>query len=247
MKRTLTFAKRNIIETLRDPLSLVFCLGFPIVMLVFMELIFGALPNGEAPMFEINNYAPGIASFGYTFSMLFVALTLATDRNSSFMTRILVSPAKPYEYFLSFILSTLPICFFQTVIFYLISLIFGLRLNANLIVSIIFLLPTALFYISTGLLIGVLVKNEKQAGPLSSIIISGAGMLGGVFMPIEAIGGTFLTVSKYLPFYNGVNVAKQALLGNFKEILSGGLIVFAYAVIIFFLSAVFFNRHVKKK
>lgn len=247
MKRVLTFTKRNFLKVVRDPLSLVFCLAFPIIMLVLMELIFGAIPNSEATMFEIENFAPGIASFGYTFTMLFIALTIAADKNSSFLTRILVSPAKPFEYFISFVLSALPICLVQTILFYLVSLIFGLKVTGGLFVSMVYLIPSALFYISVGLLIGAIVKTAQQAGPMSSIIITAAGLLGGVWMPVESIGGGFLKASECMPFYNGVNVAKKAIMGDFAAFFPGGIIVLAYAIVFFTVSVVLFNLSVKKK
>ena len=39
MKRILAFADRNRKEILRDPLSYIFCLAFPLVMLAVMTLV----------------------------------------------------------------------------------------------------------------------------------------------------------------------------------------------------------------
>lgn len=40
MKKCFILAQRNIKEMLREPLSLVFCLGFPLIMLLVMQIIF---------------------------------------------------------------------------------------------------------------------------------------------------------------------------------------------------------------
>ena len=73
--RSKTFAKRNIKEVLRDPLSYIFCLGFPIIMLIIMTFVNNSIPK-EANMkiFNIEYLAPGIAVFGLTFIMLFTWL-----------------------------------------------------------------------------------------------------------------------------------------------------------------------------
>ena len=42
--KTKVFAVRNAREILRDPLSYVFALGFPVVMLVIMTIVNGSLP-----------------------------------------------------------------------------------------------------------------------------------------------------------------------------------------------------------
>ena len=39
MRRTIAFVKRNSLEMLRDPLIYVFCLGFPVIMLILFQVI----------------------------------------------------------------------------------------------------------------------------------------------------------------------------------------------------------------
>ena len=56
MHKIKAFAIRNSKEILRDPLSYIFCLGFPLVMLVVMTLVNESIP-AEAGMtiFRIDN------------------------------------------------------------------------------------------------------------------------------------------------------------------------------------------------
>ena len=60
MNRVLAFSGRNLKELLRDPLSYIFCLGFPLVMLVIMSIVNQSIPP-EAGMtiFNIENLAGG--------------------------------------------------------------------------------------------------------------------------------------------------------------------------------------------
>ena len=39
MKRSLVFTHRNLKELLRDPLSYIFCLGFPVVIMLLLLLL----------------------------------------------------------------------------------------------------------------------------------------------------------------------------------------------------------------
>ena len=77
MRRMISFASRNIKELLRDPLSYIFCLGFPIVMLAAMTAINSMIPidptTGVKTMdiFETSKLTPGIAVFGMSFVMLY--------------------------------------------------------------------------------------------------------------------------------------------------------------------------------
>ena len=87
MKALFSLTKRNLKETLRDPLSLIFCLVFPILMLILMQAIILNIQNAPEN-FKIENYASGICVFGYTFISMFVALQIASDKNTSFIKRI---------------------------------------------------------------------------------------------------------------------------------------------------------------
>ncbi len=53
MNRVLAFSGRNLKELLRDPLSYIFCLGFPLVMLVIMSIVNQSIPP-EAGMTIFN-------------------------------------------------------------------------------------------------------------------------------------------------------------------------------------------------
>ena len=244
MNRVFCLAKRNFLETVKDVLSLSFIFALPIIMLIMMEAIFGNIE--EASMFKIENFAPGICTFGFTFVMLFVALNITTDKKSAFMMRILVSPVKSGEYLLSFVLSSIPLMLIQTILFYIISLLFGLQFNGSWFLSIIMLMPSMLFYIACGLLISVLAKTDNQAGPLSSIIITGAGMLGGVWMPIETMGGGFKSVCEWLPFYNGIKFARYPFMSFDTSVFISLLIVLGYTLIIGGVAIFIFNKKIKK-
>ena len=59
--RMLTFSKRCAKEILRDPLNIMFGLGFPIVLLLLLTAIQSNIP---VSLFEIERLTPGISVFG---------------------------------------------------------------------------------------------------------------------------------------------------------------------------------------
>lgn len=212
MNQLKILVKRNFKEFLRDPISFIFCLLFPIVMLVLLQTIFTQIKNIPSN-FAIENYATGICVFGYTFDMLMVAIYIANDKNTEFINRIYIAPLKKYHYLLSYIIAMLPVVLLQTLLFFSFSLIFGLPFGWNLLLAILYLLPSALLYLSFGVLFGVLCKNEKQAGPISSIVISLVGIFGGIFMPIGEMG-VFSTVLHFLPFVHSIEIASEVFSGE---------------------------------
>ena len=112
MKRSLIFASRNIKEILRDPLSLVFLLALPFIMLILFYYLF----NGLTSQFEIKYFAPGIVVFSYSFITLFNGLLISMDRSSSFLIRLYSSPIKSWEFIFGYSISMIPISLIQEVV-----------------------------------------------------------------------------------------------------------------------------------
>ena len=99
MNRILAFSDRNRKELLRDPLSYIFCLAFPLVMLVVMTLVDSSIPRESGmSVFHIQNLCAGIAVFGQLFIMLFTTLTVSKDRAGSFLVRLYATPMKSVDF-----------------------------------------------------------------------------------------------------------------------------------------------------
>ena len=95
----LVFAKRTIKEILREPLSYIFCLGFPLLMLLLMSVLNESLPKEAGmPLFALENLAPGTVYFGLTFIMIFSAIQIAGDRSTSLMVRLHASPMRAVDF-----------------------------------------------------------------------------------------------------------------------------------------------------
>lgn len=245
MKKLFALTKRNLKEMLRDPLSIVFCLVFPIVMLVLMQSIFLNFDNIPAN-FQIQNYASGICVFGYAFIGMFVALQITSDKNTSFIRRLNIAPTSKLTYFSSYLCSALPLAMAQTLLFFAIALIFKFPFNGNLFLSILYLIPSAIFYICLGIMIGILCKNEKQTGPISSIFISIVGIFGGVFMPLSNLSQGFSYFVNLLPFSHTVMIASDIQSIGAKAIYPHILYILFY-IIVFTLISVIIEKVRKKR
>ncbi|MBQ2230623.1 MAG: ABC transporter permease, partial [Oscillospiraceae bacterium] len=149
MKRAWAFAERNVKEVLRDPLSYIFCIGFPLVILVIMTLVNQSIPK-EAGMtiFRIDRLSGGVAVFGQTFVMLFAALCVSGDRSGSFLVRMYATPMKSRDFVLGYIIPMLLIsviqCALTMIASFIISLITGVELSiTGLLLAIVVSLPSA--------------------------------------------------------------------------------------------------------
>ena len=250
MRRTLVFAKRNLIEVYRDPLSWIFCIAFPIVMLIIMSIVNSAIPKEAGnTLFRIDNLAGGIAIFGQMFVMLFTAIAVAKDRNGAFLTRLYSSPMKSGNFVWGYILPMILTAVIQVIISLIaavvISLISDYQLNiAGLLLTVVAVIPSALMFSAIGFLFGALF-NEKAAPGICSIIISLGAMLGGIWFDVEGVGGFMYKLGRCLPFLYATKLARSAISLDFgikAFLVPLGVVVFAATVLTVLAGVVFKYR-----
>ena len=252
MKRILAFADRNRKELLRDPLSYIFCLAFPLVMLAVMTLVNASIPK-EAGMtvFRIDNLSAGVAVFGQTFVMLFTSLTVSKDRSGAFLTRMYVTPMASADFTLGYILPMLVISLCQSALIYAVSFVISLAVDyplnlLGLLCSWLTLIPSAVMFIGFGLLFGTLF-GEKSAPGICSIIISLGSFLGCIWFDADSTGGVMLSICKALPFYYCTRSARSAVRLDLSFSAWGGplLIVILCASVITGISILVFRARMK--
>ncbi len=248
--KSLIFADRNFKELIRDPLSWVFCLGFPILMLVIMTIVNNSIPaEANMVLFQLPNLAPAIAIFGLTFIMLFACLLISGDRKDAFLLRIFTSPMKSSDYIIGYILPLIVLSFGQYLITIIAAIIMGTVSGeslsiGNMLLSMVISIPSMLMFIAFGIIFGTLF-NKNAAPGISSIIISFSGMLGGIWMDIDSIGGGFAKLCKALPFYHAVKAAKCTLSQDLSTALAETGIVSIWAVVLIVVAVVIFRKKMR--
>lgn len=249
--KSMVFAQRTGKEILRDPLSYIFCLAFPIVMLCIMTFVDMSIPKETGiTLFKIQNLAPGIAVFGLTFVMLFSSIQVSKDRSTPLMLRMYASPLKAADYVAGYVAPMVIIGFFQSIFTfttsYIIGQITGFHFSIeHIFICILVLIPAILLYVSLGIFIGTLL-NDKSAPGICSLVITASCILGGIWIDVDSVGGVFAKVCHVLPFYSGVKAARCAIIGEYNNMLSSLLLVLIYSVIIFILSALVLNHKMQK-
>ena len=159
--RTTAFASRNTKEILRDPVTLFFGLGFPLVLLVLLSAINSSIPEqADMKLFHIESLGPGISVFGLSFLALFSSMLIAKDRATSFMLRLFTSPIRPSEFILGYTIPMVPMALAQSVICYAAAMFYGLEFSADMILAIVVNLPVAIVFIALGLLFGGFMVDE---------------------------------------------------------------------------------------
>src|SRR5690625_2625491 len=237
------FATRNRKEILRDPLSIVFGIGFPLVILILLSFLQKSLP-GMSDIFAIENFVPGIAVFGLTFISLFSGMLISGDRSSSYLMRLFTSPLSGIDYIIGYSYPLLPMAILLSAICFLARVSLVMPVSVNILFSIVAIIPVAVLFISIGLMMGS-VLSPKQMNGAGAILTNSVLFLGGIMIPLNTIGGTFQTICNLLPFVHAVDLVQSVLSDNYSEIFQHLWWVLGYTAVIFILAVIFFKKKMK--
>lgn len=242
--KMITFANRTAKEILRDPLTLAFGLGFPIVLILLLSAIQANIP---VELFEIQSLTPGISVFGLAFMTLFSATLIAKDRESALLQRLYTTPLSAADFVLGYALPILPIAIAQSMVCYIAAIILGLDVTVNIIYALIFLIPVALLFIALGLMFGSILTTKQVGGICGALLTNLTAWLSGVWFDLNLVGGVFKNIAYALPFVHAAELERAVLGGDFTDIYPHIIWVLGYTFVISALAVLLFLRQMKKQ
>lgn len=238
------FSVRTAKEILRDPLTLGFGLGFPLVLIFLLSAIQAHVP---VSLFEIESLTPGITVFGLSFLTLFAATLIAKDRESAFLQRLYTTPLSAADFILGYALPLLPIAVLQCVICYIAAAFLGLRLTVTVLYAVLGLLPAAVLFIGLGLLCGSALGVKQVGGLCGALLTNLTAWLSGVWFDLELVGGAFRRIAYGLPFVHAVEMERAILRGNPSGIFPHLWWVLSYAAAVMAAAIGVFLRQMKRQ
>ena len=241
--RMLTFADRCRKEILRDPINLVFGLGFPLVLLLLLSALQANVP---VELFAISRLTPGITVFGMAFMTLFSATLVSRDRETAFLQRLYTTPLTPWDFILGYLLPMVPMALGQTVICYLTALALGAEISWNMLAALAGMVPVCLFYLSLGLLCGSVLGVKQVGGICGALLTNLSAWLSGVWFDLELVGGVFQKMARLLPFYHAVELERALFQGRFQGIGVHLAVVLGYGALTAWVAVSLFLRQMRR-
>jgi ABC-2 type transport system permease protein len=241
--KMLTFAKRNVKEIIRDPLTLIFGLGFPLVLILLLSAIQASIP---VSLFEIGHLTPGITVFGLSFMTLFSATLIAKDRSGSLLQRLYTTPLTPMDFILGYTLPIIPFALGQSVICYVVAILLGLDITVNILLAVVFIIPVSVLFIALGLLFGSILTDKQAGGICGALLTNLSAWLSGTWFDLELVGGVFKKIAYALPFVHAVEMERAILAGDFADIFPHLWWVLGYALAALVIAVLLFLRQMKK-
>ena len=246
--KMLTFSKRCAKEITRDPLTLFFGIGFPVVLLFLLTAINKNIPaEAQNNMFSLERLTPGITVFSLSFLTLFSALIVSKDRASSLLRRLYTTPLTAADFIFGYALPFVPIALVQCAVSYALAFALGLSPTLNALWATLLLLPTAVFFVALGLLFGSILNEKQVGGVCGALLTNVCGWLAGIWFDLSLVGGAFEKAAGYLPFVHAVEVERGAFAGDFGAVFPHMWWVLGYAVAAVFGAVILFTRQMKKQ
>lgn len=203
---SLPFLRVELMRQLRNPFTLVFTVGMP----VLMYLLFGA--NAEYGQESAGNgnvafyVMASMAAFGTAVAMTSASSFAATEVGQGWGRQIAMTPLSMTGYTVVKLVMAVTIAAASTLIVFIVGALTGAKADDlwRWFAVVALILVGGLMFGLFGLGVG-LAFNSDSAASLSSITITFFGFFGNVFMPLE---GIMLTIAHYTPMYGYVALVR---------------------------------------
>ena len=116
-----------------------------------------------------------------------------------------------------------------------------------IVYAVIGIVPMAVFNISLGLLCGSVMGVKQVGGICGALLTNLSAYLSGVWFDLELVGGVFVKIAKFLPFFHAVELEKALFNGNFKLAASHALPILFYSAVVTAAAVLCFFRQMKKQ
>lgn len=210
----------NVKMLARNRQALVWALAFPVAMVLLFSVIgsfdlnpddlrsvgiqgqYSPLPD-DGPTYDnfMAHMLPGITLWGImSYSIIGIAVAMATYREKRIFRRIKVSPMSAGVFFAAQVTAYLALSLVQAALILAIgSLVMGVSIAGNPLVIGLLALVCNLVFLNLGFIVGAFSKTPAAASGLGNLIVLPLAMLSGVFFPVELLPDAVGTVVRYLP------------------------------------------------
>ncbi|MEY2434016.1 MAG: type transport system permease protein [Acidimicrobiaceae bacterium] len=198
---TLTYTRFELLRTVRNRQSMIFSVGFPIVMYFMLAgLTSGNDFEKTTGIKSSQYYMVGLLSFGAMVAVLSGGARIAAERTIGWNRQLRLTPLSAYGYLRAKVVSSYVMALATIALLYAAGIIMGVRLPFGDWLEMTGLIIVALVpFAALGIGLGHLLNDDA----VGAAIGGGVGLLaflGGTWFPITG-GGFFVNLCQSLPSY----------------------------------------------
>ena len=221
----------------RDHRLIGIALGFPLVIIYFIKVLFDALAG---PMFNITQYVVPYGAFVVHFlTFMMTGIVLVRERRVGTMARTFVSGYNPFEIVSGYLLAYTVLVTLQSLLILAeLNWLFELEYTFSRLAS-IYLVYWLLSVLSMalGIVLSSLARTEGQVVVMLPIIIISV-IISGIILPVEELPKWTQVLSYATPLFYGNEVVQELISNgglldkwqNLVELLAYGLVVATLAI-----------------
>ncbi len=165
---------KNFKSMIREVSQLVWIFGYPLVFILLFRFGYG--------LEVFNIFAPGVIILAPIVLISQLAGHFAEEKESGTLQRLVTTPVSRSTVLLSGLFSQLIVAAVQIVVMLLLTLLFGVSINPNANIFLLFFIPFLVAFTSLGfgLILASVVRTASSAGGLAWFIILPLQFLGGL-------------------------------------------------------------------
>ena len=134
----------------------------------------------------------------------------------------------------------------QSAVCVVVAFFLGLEVSVNILLMLAVNIPIAIVFISLGLLLGTLLNEKAVGGICGALLTNLSAWFSNIWFDTAMVGGWFKNLANALPFAHAANAARDAISGNYADIMPELISVCGYAVVLLVLAVVVFSVMMKR-
>lgn len=237
------FFKIELKALLREPVSLFFMLGLPIIL----TIVFGGAFGSEATSYGenvlgIDTVVPvNIVFLLANVGLMGIPITILELKEQDVLKRYITYPINYKLYFISLISVFTVVSLVSTLIFGFISFIFyGANWHMGLVdiaIFVILYIAMILIFDGIGFLIALLIKGSRTANMITSGIFLSLIFTSGVALPVESLPTYVQKVAFIFPMYHCIEVVQMLWISefNFNDMIVHIIYIITVAIAVLFI------------
>lgn len=223
--------KRKLIKTKRNPIFIFMGIAHPFLYLLFYSPLLKSFSVNLPSQNVINSFVPGMLVMISFFGGLFAGYSIIDELRAGILERFRVTPTARFAILAGPVFRDTIVTFLQIIIFVIISLFFGFRIDIlGFLVLLVLLSLVVLITSSISNAIGVIVKSEDKLSPIVQGINLPIMLLSGMFLPISLGPKWLIIIAHFNPLYYVVEASRYLSQGQ----ICNSTVGFAFLIMIFF-------------
>ena len=216
----------------RSPDVILFCLAMPLVVFILITMIVGKKDAADSGLTYLQSAYVALSTVGICCSaFMSIPITIVECRSQGVLRRMYCSPCSPARLLACDTLCSSVIAALSTLILTLAAVVFGYRMQGNVLVYIVLWLLTMISMFSIGLMVASLCRTTKSMNVVTSLLYFPMLLFSGATIPLEFFPAWFQAVAKWMPLGVGIDLLKSVSTGCYDSITVPTITMIAIAVI----------------